>query len=59
MQQPVKKYDMDVPVYHGKFKDALEEIKKVLKGYQHDLTVTQRDRNGATTSLEVTITLKN
>lgn len=59
MQQPnTKKYDMDIPVYHGRFSDAMVKIRDILKGYQHSLSIVQREENGATTSLEVTIVLK-
>jgi hypothetical protein len=58
MQQPSKKFEPEVPVYHGKFKDALAEIRKVLGSYQHSLSILQKEDNGVTTSLEVTITLR-
>jgi hypothetical protein len=58
MQQQGKRYDMELPVYNGKFKDALEKIRAILSGYQHSLSIVQKEDNGVTTSLDVTITLK-
>lgn len=55
---PNRRFDPEVPVYHAKFADALTKIKDIVKGFNHDLTINQQTRNGVTTSLEVTITLK-
>lgn len=55
---PNRKYDPEVPVYHARFSEAIMKIKEVLKGYTHDMDINQHTRNGVTTSLEVTITLK-
>lgn len=53
-----KKIDIDqVPVYHAKFKDVIDRIRLLLKDYQHEFKVTQKETGGATTSVEVTITL--
>jgi len=58
--KPDKRYDIDsIPVYYGKFSDALAKIREFLKGYQHDLEIRQIEKDGATTSLEVKIVLKN
>lgn len=54
-----RKYDIDnIPVYHGRFAEALGKIREMLKGYQHDLEVKQMEKDGTTTSLEVKIVLK-
>lgn len=58
--KPDKKYDIDnIPVYHGKFADAVVKIREILKGYQHDFEVRQIEKNGTTASVEVTIVLKS
>jgi hypothetical protein len=56
--QPGKRYEPEVPVYNERFNKALLGIKEIIKGYQHSLSITQKEENGAATSLEVTITLK-
>ncbi|MFA5154394.1 MAG: hypothetical protein WC554_17755 [Clostridia bacterium] len=53
-----KRYDPEVQVYDEKFNKPLMVIKELLKGYQHSLSVLQKEENGTTTSLEVTIVLK-
>lgn len=55
-----KKIDIEsqlVPVYHAKFRDVIDRIRLLLKDYQHEFKVTQKETGGATTSVEVTITL--
>ena len=55
---PLKKYDVDIPVYNGKFKDAVDKIRLVLKDFQHGMRIVQNEENGVTASVEVTITLR-
>jgi hypothetical protein len=58
MAFPQKKVDIDpVPVYHERFKNVIDKIKLILKDYQHELQVTQKENNGSTTSVEVLIRL--
>jgi hypothetical protein len=56
---PFKKIDLDVPVYHEKFKNVIDKIRAILKDYRHEMKITQLEQGGATTSVEVTITLKS
>lgn len=55
---PPKKVDIDtVPVYHERFKNVIDKIRLILKDYQHELQVVQKENNGQTTSVEVLIRL--
>lgn len=55
---PPKKVDIDaVPVYHERFKNVMDKIRLILKDYQHELQVSQKENNGQTTSVEVLIRL--
>ena len=55
---PPKKVDIDVvPVYHERFKNVIDKIRLILKDYQHELQVSQKENNGQTTSVEVLIRL--
>jgi hypothetical protein len=58
MQPNGKRFEPEVPVYNGKFKEALDKIRVILNGYQHSLSIIQKEDNGVTTSLDVTITLR-
>jgi len=58
MAFPQKKVDIDpVPVYYERFKNVIDKIRLILKDYQHELQVTQKENNGSTTSVEVLIRL--
>jgi hypothetical protein len=52
-----KKIDPTPPVYHAKFADIMSRIRGILKDYQHEMKITQLEKGGVTTSVEVTITL--
>jgi hypothetical protein len=53
-----KKIDVEtVPVYHEKFKTIIDKIRGILKDYQHELKITQKESGGTTSSVEVTIVL--
>jgi hypothetical protein len=53
-----KKIDIDeVPVYHARFKEVVDKIKLILKDFQHDLQIVQKQNGGVTSSVEVIITL--
>ena len=55
---PPKKIDIDpVPVYHERFKNVIDKVRAILKEYQHELQVSQKENNGQTTSVEVLIRL--
>ncbi len=54
----MKKFDPDVPVYNAKFKDTIEKIRLLLKDFQHEIIIIQKEENGGTTSLDVKILLK-
>ena len=55
---PPKKVDIDtVPVYHERFKNVIDKIRLILKDYQHELQVVQKESSGQTTSVEVLIRL--
>ena len=55
---PPKKVDIDtVPVYHERFKNVIDKVRAILKEYQHELQVSQKENNGQTTSVEVLIRL--
>jgi len=55
---PPKKIDIDpVPVYHERFKNVIDKVRAILKEYQHELKIVQKESNGATASVEVIITL--
>jgi len=55
---PPKKVDIDtVPVYRECFKNVIDKIRLILKDYQHELQVSQKESNGQTTSVEVLIRL--
>lgn len=54
----MKRIDIDtIPVYHEKFKNVIDKIRVILKDYQHELQVTQKENGGMATSVEVTIRL--
>ena len=53
---PPKKIGIDtVPVYHESFKNVIDKVRAILKEYQHELQVSQKENNGQTTSVEVLI----
>jgi hypothetical protein len=54
----MKKFDPEVPVYNAKFKDTIEKIRLLLKEFQHELVVIQKEEGGSTASVEVRILLK-
>lgn len=54
----MKKFDPEVPVYHAKFKDTIEKIRLLLKDFQHEFVVIQKEEGGSTASVEVRILLK-
>ena len=56
-QQEVRKIDPTPPVYHAKFADIMSRIREILKPYQHEIQIVQKEKGGVTTSTEITITL--
>lgn len=54
----MKKFDPEVPVYNAKFKDTVEKIRLLLRDFQHELFILQKEEGGSTTSVEVRILLK-
>lgn len=53
-----KKFDPDIPVYNAKFKDVIDKIRLLLKGFQHEFVAIQKEENGSTISAEIRILLK-
>jgi BMFP domain-containing protein YqiC len=53
-----KKLEPDLPVYHARFKDVVDKFRVLLKDFQHSIDIVQREDNGVTAEVKVTITLK-
>jgi len=53
-----KQFDPDVPVYDAKFKEVIDKLRLMLKGYQHSIDIVQKEDNGVTTETRVIITLR-
>ena len=55
---PLKKVDIDaVPVHYDRFKNIIDKVRLILKDYQHELQIVQKESGGMTTSVEVLIKL--
>jgi len=55
---PPKKIDIDaVPIYYDRFKNIIDKVRLILKDYQHELQIVQKESGGMTTSVEVLIKL--
>lgn len=54
----MKRFEMEVPVYNDRFKSVIEKIKPMLREFQHELVIIQKEENSSATSVEIRILLK-